>query len=87
MMENAVYSVISPESCAAIIYRDSGKAAQAAAALKLTAPDLMELGLIDEIVPEPPGGAQEDHDARRRESAAMRCAASSPVCRPQSRSS
>jgi acetyl-CoA carboxylase carboxyl transferase subunit alpha len=63
MMENAVYSVISPESCAAIIYRDSGKAEQAAAALKLTAPDLLELKLIDGIVPEPPGGAQEDPDA------------------------
>jgi acetyl-CoA carboxylase carboxyl transferase subunit alpha len=62
MMENAVYSVISPESCAAIIYRDSGKAEQAAAALKLTAPDLLELELIDGIIPEPPGGAQEDPD-------------------------
>jgi acetyl-CoA carboxylase carboxyl transferase subunit alpha len=63
MMENAVYSVISPESCAAIIYRDSGKAEQAAAALKLTAPDLLELQLIDGIIPEPSGGAQEDPDA------------------------
>jgi acetyl-CoA carboxylase carboxyl transferase subunit alpha len=63
MMENAVYSVISPESCAAIIYRDSSKGELAAAALKLTAPDLLSLGLIDGIVPEPPGGAQEDHDA------------------------
>jgi acetyl-CoA carboxylase carboxyl transferase subunit alpha len=63
MLENAVYSVISPESCAAIIYRDSAKAEQAAAALRLTAEDLKELGLIDEIVPEPPGGAQEDADA------------------------
>ena len=60
MLENAVYSVISPESCAAIIYRDSGKAEQAAAALRLTAEDLMSLALIDGIVPEPPGGAQED---------------------------
>jgi acetyl-CoA carboxylase carboxyl transferase subunit alpha len=63
MLENAVYSVISPESCAAIIWRDAGQAAKAAAALKLTAPDLLELGLIDGIVPEPPGGAQEDPDA------------------------
>lgn len=63
MLENAVYSVISPESCAAIIYRDSGKAEQAAAALKLTAEDLKSLGLVDDIVPEPPGGAQEDPDA------------------------
>jgi acetyl-CoA carboxylase carboxyl transferase subunit alpha len=60
MLENAVYSVISPESCAAIIYRDSGKAEQAAAALRLTAQDLLSLGLIDGIVPEPPGGAHED---------------------------
>jgi acetyl-CoA carboxylase carboxyl transferase subunit alpha len=60
MLENAVYSVISPESCAAIIYRDSGKAEQAAAALRLTAEDLMGLGLIDRIIPEPEGGAQED---------------------------
>ncbi len=57
MLENAVYSVISPESCAAIIYRDSVKAPQAAAALKMTAPDLLELGLIDGIVPEPGEGA------------------------------
>jgi acetyl-CoA carboxylase carboxyl transferase subunit alpha len=63
MLENAVYSVISPESCAAIIYRDSGKAEQAAAALRITAQDLRELGLIDDIVPEPPGGAHEDPDA------------------------
>src|SRR5208283_3928842 len=62
MLENAIYSVISPDSCAAIIYRDSAKAEQAAAALRLTAPDLLELGLIDGIVPEPPGGAQEDAD-------------------------
>jgi acetyl-CoA carboxylase carboxyl transferase subunit alpha len=62
MLENAVYSVISPESCAAIIYRDSGKAEQAAAALRLTAEDLHSFGLIDGIVPEPPGGAQENPD-------------------------
>ena len=62
MLENAVYSVISPESCAAIIYRDSGKAEQAAAALRLTAEDLLSYGLIDAIVPEPQGGAQENPD-------------------------
>jgi acetyl-CoA carboxylase carboxyl transferase subunit alpha len=62
MLENAVYSVISPESCAAIIYRDSSKAEQAAAALRLTAEDLISFGLIDGIVPEPPGGAQENPD-------------------------
>jgi acetyl-CoA carboxylase carboxyl transferase subunit alpha len=60
MLENAVYSVISPESCAAIIYRDASKAEQAAAALRLTAEDLLHFGLIDGIVPEPPGGAHED---------------------------
>jgi acetyl-CoA carboxylase carboxyl transferase subunit alpha len=63
MLENAVYSVISPESCAAIIYRDSSKAPLAAAALKITAPDLLGLGIIDGIVPEPPGGAHNDPDA------------------------
>jgi len=63
MLENSYYSVISPESCAAIIWRDSAKAELAAAALKLTAPDLLERGIIDEIVPEPEGGAQQDHDA------------------------
>lgn len=63
MLENCYYSVISPESCAAIIWRDSAKAELAAAALKLTAPDLLERGIIDEIVPEPPGGAHEDFDA------------------------
>jgi acetyl-CoA carboxylase carboxyl transferase subunit alpha len=62
MLENAVYSVISPESCAAIIYRDSGKAELAALALKLTAPDLLKLGIVDGIIPEPEGGAQNDHD-------------------------
>jgi acetyl-CoA carboxylase carboxyl transferase subunit alpha len=62
MLENAVYSVISPESCAAIIYRDSGKAEQAAAALRLTAEDLSGLGLIDGIIPEPGDGAHEDWD-------------------------
>src|SRR5579864_9591832 len=62
MLENAVYSVISPESCAAIIYRDSGKAPAAAAALKLTAPDLLDFGLIDGIIPEPGEGAHTDPD-------------------------
>ena len=62
MLENSVYSVISPESCAAIVWRDSGKAELAAEALKLTAKHLEKLGLVDEIVPEPPGGAQSDVD-------------------------
>src|SRR5437879_5355170 len=60
MLENAVYSVISPESCAAIVWRDSTKAELAAAALRLTAEDLLNFGLIDGIIPEPPGGAQDD---------------------------
>jgi acetyl-CoA carboxylase carboxyl transferase subunit alpha len=63
MLENAYYSVISPESCAAIIYRDSGKAPEAAAALKLTADDLLKLKLIDGIVAEPAGGAHMDMEA------------------------
>jgi acetyl-CoA carboxylase carboxyl transferase subunit alpha len=63
MLENAWYSVISPESCAAIIYRDSGRAPEAAAALKITAPDLLRLGLIDGIIPEPGEGAHTDLDA------------------------
>jgi acetyl-CoA carboxylase carboxyl transferase subunit alpha len=63
MMENSVYSVISPESCAAIIWRDSAKAELAATALRLTAEDLLSFGLIDGIIPEPAGGAQEDPGA------------------------
>jgi len=62
MQENACYSVITPEGCAAILWREGGpgKVADAAAALKLAAHDLLDLGLIDEIVPEPPGGAHRD---------------------------
>ncbi len=63
MLENAVYSVISPEGCAGILWRDGAKAPDAAAALKITAPDLLRLGAIDEIVPEPAGGAQKNHKA------------------------
>jgi acetyl-CoA carboxylase carboxyl transferase subunit alpha len=63
MLENAIYSVISPESCAAIVWRDSSKAELAAAALKLTSEDLFRLGLVDEVIPEPPEGAHADHDA------------------------
>src|SRR6202162_5751542 len=62
MLENAVYSVISPENCANIIFKDAGKAQQVAPYMRLTAEDLLELKLIDGIVPEPPGGAQEDAD-------------------------
>jgi acetyl-CoA carboxylase carboxyl transferase subunit alpha len=57
MQEFAIYSVIPPEGCAAILWRDAGKKVEAAAALKLTAPDLLKSGIIDEIIPEPVGGA------------------------------
>jgi acetyl-CoA carboxylase carboxyl transferase subunit alpha len=57
MFENSTYSVITPEGCAAILWRDASHRARAAEALKLTAPDLLALGLVDEIIPEPPGGA------------------------------
>jgi acetyl-CoA carboxylase carboxyl transferase subunit alpha len=60
MLEHAVYSVAPPEACAAILWRDAGKASQAAEALKITAPDLKQLGIIDEILPEPVGGAHSD---------------------------
>ena len=60
VLENAYYSVISPEGCAAILWKDRSKAPEAAASLKLTAKDLLELKLIDEIVPEPLGGAHQD---------------------------
>lgn len=63
MLENSIYSVISPEGCASILWRDAGKAEAAAKALKITAKDLEELGMIDEIVPEPEGGAHLDHEA------------------------
>jgi acetyl-CoA carboxylase carboxyl transferase subunit alpha len=63
MLENSIYSVISPEGCASILWRDSAKAEIAAAALKITAPELMELGLVDRIVREPDGGAHLDHEA------------------------
>ncbi|MHB8484193.1 MAG: acetyl-CoA carboxylase carboxyltransferase subunit alpha [Candidatus Acidiferrales bacterium] len=66
MLENAVYSVISPEGCASIMWHDAAKAELAAEALKITAPDLLDLKLIDEIVPEPDGGAHLDHDATAR---------------------
>jgi acetyl-CoA carboxylase carboxyl transferase subunit alpha len=66
MLENAVYSVISPEGCASIMWRDSSKAELAAEALKITARDLLDLKLIDEIVPEPEAGAHTDHAASAR---------------------
>ena len=62
MLENGVYSVITPEGCASIMWRDSSKRDLAAQALKITAEDMIELGVVDEIVPEPPGGAHLDYD-------------------------
>lgn len=63
MMENSIYSVISPEGCAAIMWRDATKKELAAEAMRITAIDLSELGCIDDIVPEPEGGAHRDHEA------------------------
>lgn len=62
MLEYSIYSVISPEGCASILYRDAAQAPQAAEALKLTSEDLLELGIIDGIIPEPVGGAHENYD-------------------------
>ena len=62
MMENTIYSVISPEGCASIMWRDAGKREIAAQALRITARDLSELGCVDDIVPEPEGGAHNDPD-------------------------
>jgi acetyl-CoA carboxylase carboxyl transferase alpha subunit len=66
MQEHAIYSVISPEGCAAILWRDAGEAKKAAAAFKPDAAHCLELGVIDGIVPEPDGGAHLDHDAAAR---------------------
>jgi acetyl-CoA carboxylase carboxyl transferase subunit alpha len=66
MLENAIYSVISPEGCAAILWKDSSQAARAAEELRLTAPDLKKEGIVDEVVDEPKGGAQNSHDEAAR---------------------
>jgi acetyl-CoA carboxylase carboxyl transferase subunit alpha len=66
MQEHAIYSVISPEGCAAILWRDAGAAQKAAAAFKPDAAHCLELGVIDGIIPEPDGGAQNDHDVAAR---------------------
>ena len=60
MLENAIYSVISPEGCASIMWKDASKKQQAAAALKYTAFDVRRLGCVDEVIPEPPGGTHND---------------------------
>ena len=62
MLENSIYSVISPESCSAILWKDQNHVREAAQSLKLTAPDLKRFGIVDEIVAEPPGGAHNDWD-------------------------
>jgi acetyl-CoA carboxylase carboxyl transferase subunit alpha len=62
MLENAIYSVISPEGCATILWRDPKKMLDAAKAMKLSAKDLLELKVIDEVIPEPLGGAHRDKD-------------------------
>ena len=77
MHEFAIYSVIPPEGCAAILWRDAARKVEAAEALKITAPDLLALGVIDEIVKEPIGGAHTDPAARR--------ACSTPHLRARSR--
>ena len=66
MMEYATYSVISPEGCASILWRDDTKKPEAAEAMKMTATDLVRLGIVDEIVSEAPGGAHRDHDLTAR---------------------
>jgi acetyl-CoA carboxylase carboxyl transferase subunit alpha len=63
MLEHSVYSVISPEGCASILWRDSARAEDAATAMKITGADLKALGIVDEVIPEPSGGAHVDHDA------------------------
>jgi acetyl-CoA carboxylase carboxyl transferase subunit alpha len=66
MLEHAVYSVITPEGCASILFRDSSRAEEAATAMKITATDLAGLGLVDEVIPEPAGGAHVNHEATFR---------------------
>ncbi len=66
VLEYSTYSVISPEGCAAILWKDQDRKAEAAEAMRMTAPDLLALGVVDEIIPEPPGGAHTDPDAACR---------------------
>jgi acetyl-CoA carboxylase carboxyl transferase subunit alpha len=66
MLENSIYSVISPEGCASIMWRDAARAEDAANALRITAHDLLNMGIVDEIVPEPEGGAHHDPEGAAR---------------------
>src|SRR2546422_6996874 len=74
MLENAIYSVISPEGCAAILWKDSSQAARAAEELRLTAKDLKHEGIVDQVIDEPEGGAQTSHDETARLLDAALCA-------------
>ena len=87
MLENSIYSVISPEGCAAILWKDSTKADLAAEGLRLTAPHLYEAGIIDKIIPEPDGGAHNDYDqtARYLDSALSERLAEAVSCSPEDR--
>ena len=87
MLENSIYSVISPEGCAAILWKDSAKADLAAEGLRLTAQHLFEAGIIDKIIPEPEGGAHNDYDqtARYLDSALSERLAEAVSCSPEDR--
>ncbi|HKP38771.1 MAG TPA: acetyl-CoA carboxylase carboxyltransferase subunit alpha [Pyrinomonadaceae bacterium] len=87
MLENAIYSVISPEGCAAILWKDSSQADKAAEGLKLTAQDLMREGLVDQVINEPAGGAHKSHDETAQLLDAVLCAklAESASTGPQAR--
>ncbi len=80
MMEYAVYSVISPEGCASILWKSAEKAADAAEAMKMTTGDLRAQGLVDEVIPEPSGGAHRDYDAASRSVASAVSAALDQLC-------
>ena len=81
MLEHAVYSVASPEAAASILWKDGGRGADAAEAMRITASDLMEFGIVDQIVPEPEGGAHTDHAAA---AATLRQALVSQLCELES---
>jgi acetyl-CoA carboxylase carboxyl transferase subunit alpha len=87
MLENSIYSVISPEGCAAILWKDSAKADRAAEGLRLTAQHLYDEGIIDKIIPEPEGGAHNDYDqtARYLDSALSERLAEAVSCSPEDR--